>query len=61
MKKQDEKVRSFEEYWEKALERGTPEWWERQHRMKMRQPLGQTIKKLLQVPTVAPKKQDDTD
>jgi hypothetical protein len=60
MKKKDEKPRSFEEYWEQALQRGTPEWIEREYRAKTRQPLEQTIKKLLQTPP-APKKQEDSD
>jgi hypothetical protein len=58
--KKKTKIRSFEAYWEKALERGTPEWVAREYREKTRQPLEQTIKKLLQTPP-APNKQEDSD
>lgn len=50
MKKKSEKPRSFDKYWEQALQRGTPEWIEREYRAKTRQPLAQTLKKLLQIP-----------
>lgn len=59
--KKKTKIRSFEAYWEKALERGTPEWVAREYREKTRQPLAQTIQKLLQVPPPAPKKPEDSD
>jgi hypothetical protein len=45
------KPRSFTKYWEQALKQGTPEWYERQQRVKMLhasyQPLSQTVQKLL--------------
>lgn len=54
------KPRSFKKYWEQALTPGTPEWYERQQRVKMLnasyQPLSQTLQKLLN-PTPKEKKE----